>query len=210
MSETVRETPGPLLEWGVASRALAGEVESGDRHIVAPFEGGTLVGAVDGLGHGPEAAAAAEVAVDILEAAPQTSVIGLMRRCHEGLVSTRGVVMSLATFDARGSSMTWIGVGNVEGVLLRAGANATSGREMLLLRGGVVGYQLPQLAASEIPVWPGDTLIFATDGVGKEFSIGLRTGEPPQQLAQRILEAHGKGTDDALVVVARFVGPTPP
>jgi serine phosphatase RsbU (regulator of sigma subunit) len=36
----------------------------------------------------------------------------------------------------------------------------------VLLRSGVVGYQLPTLRASTLPIAPGDLLIFATDGIG--------------------------------------------
>src|SRR5437870_9608328 len=35
--------------------------------------------------------------------------------------------------------MTWAGVGNVQGALMRAGAHKGSVQEVLLLRGGVVG-----------------------------------------------------------------------
>ena len=54
------------FEWGLAARALHGQAESGDLHLVAPFAGGVLIAAVDGLGHGSEAAAAARVAVATL------------------------------------------------------------------------------------------------------------------------------------------------
>src|SRR2546430_400954 len=53
----------PVIDWGVAALALAGETESGDLHLVKRVGRGTLVAAVDGLGHGAEAAAAARAAV---------------------------------------------------------------------------------------------------------------------------------------------------
>jgi phosphoserine phosphatase RsbX len=72
--------------------------------------------------------------------------------------------------------------------------------------GGVVGYQLPRLRPSEIPVAPGDTLILATDGVEHGFADGLDLLQPPQELADGILAGHGRGSDDALVLVARYLG----
>lgn len=195
-----------VLEWGVATLTLAGQTESGDRHVVAPFPNGVLVAAVDGLGHGEEAATAAKLAVRVVEGYAQEALIGLLRQCHERLRETRGVAMSLASFSARDGVMTWLGVGNVEGILLRAAANAGVHRESLLLRGGVVGGQLPPLHTSSRRVMPGDTLIFATDGIRDGFAEGLAPGEPPQLLADRILAQHAKGTDDALVLVARYLG----
>ena len=51
-------------------------------------------------------------------------------------------------------------------------------------------------------------MIFATDGIREGFSDGLQFEAPPQQLAEHILSQHGKGTDDALVLVARYRGGT--
>ena len=196
------------MEWGVASRPLAGHPASGDVGVVLPFPGGVLVATVDGLGHGDEAAAAARAAVGVLSGQPEAPVIWLMQRCHEALLETRGAVMSLASISARYGTLEWIGVGNVEGVLLRAGAAANPPRESLLLRGGVVGFNLPQLAAAVIPVARGDTLVFATDGVRSDFADRLTLGEPPPRLAGQLLAQHAKETDDALVTVAVFLGAT--
>src|SRR5438552_424629 len=52
----------------------------------------------------------------------------------------------------------------------------------------------------------GDLLIFATDGIRGGFTEGLPTDATPQQLADEILARYGKGTDDALVLVARYAG----
>src|SRR5881396_3494806 len=131
----------------------------------ARFLDGPLAAVMDGLGHGPEAASAARQAAGILEASAGEPVIALVQRCHDGLRRTRGVVMSLASFTARDSSMAWIGVGNVETVLLRADPSASRRREAISRRGGVVGYQLPPLRATALPVSRGDTLIMATDGI---------------------------------------------
>jgi len=193
----------PLLDWSVAARILAGEAESGDGHLVAPFLGGALVAVIDGLGHGSEAAAAARAAIGALEAHPAESVVSLLQSCHQALRGTRGAVMTLASFSASSATMTWLGVGNVEGVLLRASANGVSARESVLLRGGVVGYEIPPLRAVTHPVAAGDTLILATDGIRGGFGEGLGLDASPREMADRILAQHAKGTDDALVLVAR-------
>jgi len=195
-----------IIEWGNASLTLAGEVESGDKHVVKVFPHGALLAVMDGLGHGKEAAAAANLAARILQTANNESLISLLKRCHECLRSTRGVVISLAAFNAVEETMTWVGVGNVEGVLLRAGPASDPGYESLMLRNGVVGSRLPLLHASIVPVMRGDTLIFATDGIHREFTQRLALGDGPQQLADKILGRYAKRTDDALVLVARYVG----
>ena len=194
----------PIIQWGWAGSAL--QVESGDLHLVVPFDGGVLVALVDALGHGTEAAAAATAAVAMLETQAGDSVLALMQRCHEGLRKTRGVAMSLASFDARDSSMMWTGVGNVECVLLRAGGTAAQPSEAIALPGGVVGYSLPSLHAKKLHVAPGDTLIMTTDGIRSGFTTGIAITIDPQEIAESVLARFTKGSDDAHVVVARYLG----
>ena len=195
-----------LIDWGVATLTLPGERESGDLHLVKPVRAGVLVSVVDGLGHGAEAAAAARAAVAALNRHAQESVLPLLQRCHQALAGTRGAVVSVALFDRADGSMTWLGVGNVEGVLLYADAGGRRGRERLVTRGGIVGSELPPLRAEVVAVAPGDTLILATDGIQSGFADELMVEAPPQQLADQILTRSGKRTDDALVLVARYVG----
>jgi serine/threonine protein phosphatase PrpC len=102
--------------------------------------------------------------------------------------------------------MTWLGVGNVQGTLMRAAARNGNVRETLLLRGGVVGSQLPPLQATVLPVAQGDTVYFVTDGIRGDFAESLTAKENPQRAADRILEQFRNGNDDALVVVARLTG----
>lgn len=165
-----------------------------------------MVAAVDGLGHGQAAAEAARIAAEVLERNAREPVINLVRLCHEELRTTRGVVMSLAYFNLVENTMTWLGVGNVEGVLLRRDAYGTVTQEVLPLRGGVVGDRLPPLVAFIVPVSRGDTLIFVTDGVRADFANGLKT-DTVQATADAVLAHSARGTDDALVVVARYSGP---
>lgn len=195
-----------FVDCGVAAQALPGQTEMGDRHVVVEFEGGVLVAVVDGLGHGTEAAAAARAATEILEQNAYESVITLVRLCHEKLKPTRGVVMSLASFKPNDRTVTWLGVGNVEGVLLHRDPYGIIGQEVLPLRGGVVGDQLPPLVASIVPVVRGDTLIFVTDGVRLGFADGLKA-DSAQATADAVLSRFARGTDDALVLVARYTGP---
>lgn len=191
------------LERGVAAAALQGEVRSGDRAVFVAWDGGAMVAAIDGLGHGDGAADAAEEAAKVLMEHARQAPEALLARCHEALVRTRGVVMTLAWFDLAASSLTWTGVGNVEGRLMRATAAPGVAPESALIKGGVVGYTLPSVRPTTMELNPGDTLVLATDGISSGFARSLVAGVDAQELADRILAEHGRGTDDALVVVVR-------
>jgi hypothetical protein len=174
--------------------------------MYTPFSNGVLVAALDGIGHGDEAANASGMAVALLEAHAEEPLIAAVRQCHQGLRSTRGVVMSIASFDVSHNLMTWLGLGNVEGVLLRSPFAPPPTEETLLLRSGVLGGHLPQLQAAVLPVSRGDTLIFTTDGISQGFSYQAARAQAPQKAAEDILARHGKATDDALVLVVRYLG----
>jgi phosphoserine phosphatase RsbX len=201
------ETTDPLrlIEWGFATMPLKGQAVSGDSYIIKPFPNGILMAVVDGLGHGYEAAEASKIAIATLDTYAHEPVIPLVRRCHEALKGTRGVVMSIASFNSLDKIMTWLGVGNIEGILLREDVNAVPSRKSLLLRGGVLGYQLPPLKESVIPVLSGDTLIFATDGIRSGFEKDIKLSDKPQQIADNIMTQFNRRTDDALVLVVRYI-----
>jgi phosphoserine phosphatase RsbX len=205
----VETVSAPLIEYGVATFVLPGQSESGDHHLVCCHKTGILIAAIDGIGHGEEAGAAAKAAVSLLKTRADEQVISLVQKCHENLRMTRGVVLSLASIDPLHGMMTWIGVGNVQGALMRTGASKGVVEQELLLRAGVVGCQLPPLQATVLPIAEGDTLIFATDGVKSEFIKSLSSLEAPQRAADRILEQYCRGNDDALVLVARLTGIRP-
>jgi len=207
MTPAAPELPRTLpIDLGVAQRARPGDVESGDRCVVQPFPAGMLLAVMDGLGHGEPAAAAAAIAAAILEEHSSEAVDALVKRCHAALTGTRGVVMSLASFHAGARTLWWLGVGNVEGVLARRHPGAAPAQELLLLRPGIVGHQLPSLQPARLSVSAGDVLMLATDGVRSGFSRGLAPGLPPQRLADLVLATEARETDDALVLVARLLG----
>jgi phosphoserine phosphatase RsbX len=201
-------TKQAVIDWSVAARPMPGQSVSGDLHLVKFCDDGALVAVIDGIGHGEEAAAAARAAAEILENYMRDPIILLIQRCHEALVQTRGAVLTVAKLNSKENTMTWLGLGNVEGWLLRADATASHPRESVLMRSGLAGCQLPALQASVIPVAAGDLLVLATDGIHPGFEGGINTNETPSQIAGKIMSRHFKGNDDALVLAARYLGVT--
>lgn len=195
------------IEWSVADATMPGETESGDRYWADATANGMLFAVMDGLGHGPEAAAASAIAIATLKRYSGDPVMELLPRCHEALRDTRGVTMSLAAFDTENASVTWIGVGNVEGSILHRDTGLPC--ERLLLRNGVVGNHLPPLRTARLALRPGDVLIMATDGVAPEDELRISVDGDLGAMAKGILGRSGKGTDDALVLVARYRGAQP-
>jgi len=199
----VSTVDGACVDWASARVNATGHSDSGDQCCVRTNDQRTMIAVLDGLGHGPAAADAARLGIELLERSPAQDVVTLVRECHNRLRGSRGAVMSMAMFDSLHRTMTWIGVGNVRGGLWSPQQAAW---KSLLLRSGVVGEILPPLQASVIPITEGDTLVFATDGIGPEIDDRLLKGDSLQTTAERILARCRTGDDDALVLLARFRG----
>src|SRR5258708_19984905 len=113
-----------------------------------------LIGGMDGLGNGEGGGMAVKAAVSILKTSVDEPVISLVEKCHENLRTTRGIVLSLASIDPVHGMMTWIGVGNVQGAVMRTGASKGIVGQELLLRAAFVASQLPPLQPPLLPIAP--------------------------------------------------------
>lgn len=196
------------LEWAAAGVPLHGAAQSGDRYLITPCANGALAVVVDGIGHGPEAANASRRAIEVIRSGAQTDSLGdLVLECHRSLRNcSRGAVLSMARYDAEQSMMTWLGIGNVEGRLLLKTKGGRYLQEYLVLRPGLLGERMPALRPSVLRVREGDMLIFATDGIKADFAEHLYIDSHVDDIARNIIARCNKGTDDALVLVMRYMG----
>lgn len=193
--------------WGAAGRPIAGESNSGDSYLVLTHADGLLMAVVDGLGHGAEAALAACAAIRAIEENGHQPLVPLFEHCHAALQGSRGVAMTVAHCSRSSGQLTWMGVGNVEALIVRVVDGEVVGTDHVMLRNGVVGMRLPRLQVSQQRVAPGDLLVFATDGIRSRFAADLDPRGTPCEIANRILDRHGRDTDDSLVLVVRYRGP---
>ncbi|MGE2817670.1 SpoIIE family protein phosphatase [Mycobacterium heidelbergense] len=198
---------GPI-EWARAGRPLPSEVTSGDRGLAFDINGeAALFGVIDGLGHGPAAAAAALRAIDALEAARGERLEVLIQLCHRLLGGTRGAAMTLARVDFAESTLTWTGVGNVTANLLAKDAAGIHVRSSARLAAGIVGYRIPEIKPAQvISIRAGDLIVLATDGINEEHLDHLDFAATATSIAEEILTKYAKESDDAMVLAARHRG----
>jgi negative regulator of sigma-B (phosphoserine phosphatase) len=190
------------LDVGEAGAPMEGEERSGDVAVFCATPSGGLACLIDGLGHGPEAADAAETCADVVRANADTPPHELLERCHAALLKSRGVVMTAAWFDLERATVSWAGVGNVDARLVRPAPDPRE--DVALVFGGVIGYRMPQVRVATRDLARGDVLVMITDGIDGAISPALAGGGAAQAMAERIFAMHGKGTDDALAVVIRY------
>jgi serine/threonine protein phosphatase PrpC len=192
------------IDAAFATVPLPGETESGDLSLIKRVGVGTLVAVVDGLGHGEEAATAAHAAVGALERYAREPLSDLVRRCHEALLGLRGVVLGLAYLDPQAATMTWLGVGNVGGIVLRADSGSKPSRITLVPSAGFIGGEPPHPTARSVPLALGDTVVLFSDGIKDGFADSVVLSNTPKEIADSVIGRHTKGNDDALILVARY------
>ena len=198
---------GPI-EWAAKSRPRPGENVCGDRLLAVDVNGtGALIGVLDGLGHGADAAEAANCGVEVLRNARSEPLDVLVQRCHRALSGTRGAAMTLARIDFQADTLSWVGIGNVAADLVAKHPAGVEVRSSARLAGGIVGYRIPEvLTPQEVPIRPGDLLVIASDGIAEDHLDDIDFSAPALVIADQILHSHAKDNDDALVLAARHRG----
>ncbi|HKH05843.1 MAG TPA: SpoIIE family protein phosphatase [Acidimicrobiales bacterium] len=210
MRDAADGATGASLDWAVAVRAVPGESVCGDVAVGVERAGRHVLAVVDGLGHGPEAAHAARLAVGVVEDHPEGTPAVLLAQMHRRLADSRGAAATVLVVDVGTGLLDWLGVGNVDAVVVRADGAARPPVHGVFMAGGVLGAQMPVLPETRpVRLAHGDSIVVATDGVRADLAEAARSPLRPDVLARRLLDEHALPRDDALVLAARYLAARP-
>ena len=152
--------------WGGVCLPKHGEDASGDAWRVKSQGGDLSIFVVDGLGHGPMAAQAAHAAIRAYEAGRGRADAETVARLHQALRPTRGAAASILHLPRGSNEVSFIGVGNVLGVV----ASDLETRRMVNFN-GTLGHALKVVRPFGYPT-KGETLaVLASDGLGTHWSL---------------------------------------
>jgi len=168
-----------------------GEQACGDAIALHPSGDGTTALLVDGLGHGADAAEAAEAAVEVFTRAPDRPLPEQLAAMHRMLTRTRGAAAAL--LRVRGEEVEFCGVGNVTAAVLAPGAPA----QLLLSVPGIVGFRLPHTPVRQLRPTRRSTLVLHSDGVAPDWRDGTLGARPPLLLAAELLHRARDPRDDS-------------
>jgi len=184
----------------VAARPHPNEEISGDGWAVHWHQNACRIALIDGLGHGPDAAAAADRARSVLDASPAMPPVEAIRQCHDALGATRGAAMAVVTIDAQSPAYQYSAVGNVEAQFW----NGERIRRPITHR-GIVGRSLPTVRGESVSIDATDwVFLLYSDGIRDRFALETMpefVERDAQALADRILCDWSRDTDDATVIV---------
>ncbi len=191
----------PALALGAVCLPVQGETENGDAWAVRYGPLSTRFLLVDGLGHGPDAAAASALAVALFEQNAQRPLEPLLQLIHAGLRGTRGAAVALAEWVAATGLVHFVGVGNLSGRLLDGGRN-----RHMLSHNGTAGVEARKIQVYPYP-WPaGGLMVLHSDGLAAHWSLAAYPGladRDPALIAGMLYRDHQRPRDDSTVVVAR-------
>lgn len=194
------QEPG-ALQVGALCVAVHPEPVAGDAWAVAAHGGGLALLVADGLGHGPNAAAAARAAVAAFRQHAALPAVQLAERLHEALRPTRGAAIAVAQLGPPGEPLRWAGIGNISGVL----HGSTRTRRTVSMP-GTAGHEVRSVRGFEYD-WPdGGTLVAHSDGIATHWDLASYPGlaaHDPALVAGVLFRDFARGRDDATVVVVR-------
>lgn len=191
----------PLVEAGAVALAAPGETVCGDgcAFVLDGARASAIV--ADGLGHGVEAAAAAQAALAVFRRQPFAGPRELIAAVHEALRGTRGAAVTVVQADAEQGTLRSAGVGNVLGRIVSGTFDRT-----VLGQHGTAGLAIRRPEETSIPWPPHALLVLYTDGIESRWKpqvLAPVLGRDPAIPAALLLRDACRGRDDATVAVLR-------
>jgi hypothetical protein len=156
---------------------------------------------VDGLGHGPDAAAAAAAAVSSFIASCGYRLTERLQRVHDGLRSTRGAAAAVAEIDEVRMELGYAGIGNISGRIL-----TTETVQRLVSMNGTAGGPARSLREFRHSFPAGSLLVMHSDGIKSRWDFDQYPGATRKDtaiIAALLFRDHSRGRDDATVVAVR-------
>ena len=203
--ELLPTEPLPTLAVGAVCLPVIGEQACGDAWAMKPGRDAIRFMLADGLGHGPDAAAASKLAAAIFNKnalRPPEELLGLI---HAALRSTRGAAVAVVEVALSERVVRFAGVGNLCGLIISGGHS-----RHMASHNGTAGVEARKIKAFTYP-WPDDALlVLHSDGIGTHWSLEKYPGlasKHPAIVAGVLFRDHQRPRDDSTVVVARAAEP---
>jgi anti-sigma regulatory factor (Ser/Thr protein kinase) len=180
-----------------------GEAECGDVWALQPLGTGWRALVADGLGHGPDARAAAVSVANGVTTSP-SGVAEALANAHLRARATRGAAAAVAEVTPPGS-VSFSGVGNVTAVLLGEGM-----AHSMVSSNGTLGQGVVRPRAFTYAAPAGGLIVMCSDGLASRWSLDAYPGlqsRHPGLVAGILYRDHSRHRDDVTVLALRLEGP---
>ena len=197
----------PKTEGGLEIAGFAlpypGERHCGDAWVSVSTPERTVLLVVDGLGHGWEAAEAAQEAAAIFRKRAPSKPGEIIGFIHEALRKTRGAVAAVTEIRPHEGTLVYAGVGNISAVVLNNGKSRS-----LVSHNGTLGVATSRIQEFKSE-WPRDAvLVVHSDGLQSRWDLSSASypgllARHPALIGGVLLRDFRRQRDDASVVVIK-------
>lgn len=181
--------------------ARPGEAACGDAWSHADDAEGRTVFVVDGLGHGMDAARAANEAVAQFQRSRHQMPDEIVQAVHGAIRHTRGAAVGVARIDWASATIRFAGVGNIASSFVPQAAGQPVRR--MVSHNGIVGHNARKIQCFDYPCGEG-LLVMHSDGIGTSWNLASYPGllrAHPLLVAGVLYRDFARGRDDATAVV---------
>jgi anti-sigma regulatory factor (Ser/Thr protein kinase) len=189
------------LESGTVCLPRAGETSCGDAWALARSGDRTVLMVADGLGHGPDAAAASMEAVRVFRNVSTLPPADILAEIHPALRSTRGAAVAVASLMPAQMQIRYAGVGNIAASIVSAGDTRS-----MVSHNGTVGHEVRKIQEFQYD-WPaGALVIMQSDGLQTHWRLDKYPGlvaRDPALIAGILYRDFSRGRDDVTVLAVR-------
>jgi anti-sigma regulatory factor (Ser/Thr protein kinase) len=158
----------------------------------------------DGLGHGPHAKEAMDAAGNFFFESEDNEPVEIIRRMHEEVRRTRGLVAAVAVIDKKAARWHLCGVGNIS-VRLYSGIEYRN----YMSYNGTIGMNIPKsMNSTIIPLERNQHLIMCSDGLTTRWNLGPYPAifkYDANLLAGVLYKDFSRGNDDASILIAKVI-----
>ncbi|WP_299754534.1 ATP-binding protein [uncultured Pontibacter sp.] len=184
------------------------ETVCGDGLAIIEKETEVYILALDGLGHGPSAHEASELAAQVFTSSPPLLPTDALRLIHHNIKRTRGAVGFVANISGTSNRMSYCGIGNIAGKLYAPDATfGSSPYKNVFSYNGILGHNIPNtLSEQELDWGRHRMLILHSDGIKSRWDLTKYQAlnrHLPTTVAALLYKDNSRQTDDSLVVVCK-------
>lgn len=186
---------------GVVCTPIQGERACGDAWMIQHEAHRSRIVLADGLGHGIEAARAADTAMRIASENAACSPAEVIQLAHAAMRATRGAALVVADLRRDAREVHFVGIGNIAGSII-----SPVGSKSMASHNGTVGHTMSRLHEFTYE-WPADaTIVLHSDGLMTRWRLDNYPGlvaRHPALIAGVLQRDFTRGRDDATVVAVR-------
>jgi anti-sigma regulatory factor (Ser/Thr protein kinase) len=191
-----------LMQFRVLNVAMPGETMSGDGYHITPGRKETRIFLGDGLGHGPEAHAAAKSAIDAFRHNQDNDPVEVLRSLHDQVKRTRGLVGTVVIADHETKKWKICGIGNIS-TRLYDGLVPKN----YISYNGIIGLNIPNTLKSHLAdMGKHQCVVMSSDGIRTRWELSQFPSILRYDLlvlAAAIYKDNARKNDDMSILICR-------